>query len=316
MATENQFLAAQLASLTDLEIEWLFENAELKAIESNPQLAKRTIQIDGRVISNKSGARHGILGLLNHNRQVERQTTFQKRVESGQDNGKIRIVSEGDSWFNYPTKLKEVIDHLFDEFSMFCCSYGGDWLANIYAEEEYLKALRKYKPDVFLLSGGGNDLVGGMRMLTILRDYKSGMRGVDLIIHDEFESILEDFRTIYRAIFKKVFNEFPDMKIICHGYDYPYFEGKDKVWFGIPFHSKGIDNIDIQNEIGHFLIDKFYDMMQSVIVDFPNVHYIDNRGLVKPRNKELWLNELHPTEEGFKMVADVFSKKIHEVVGR
>jgi len=303
-------LELKLNTLTASEIEWYLENEEINAISNNPELKNGTIQIGDRVIRNQSNARKGIIGMLNKKRQLERQKKHQERVESGQDTGKVRIVSEGDSWFNYPTNLSEVIDHLFDECSIYSVDYGGDWLANIYAEEEYLKALRWCKPDIFLLSGGGNDLVGGYRMLEVLREYEIGARGVDLIIHDVFESILEDFRIIYRAIFQKVFHEFPNIHIICHGYDYPYFEGKDKVWFGKPFKKKGIKNLQIQNEIGYYLIDKFDEMMRSVQAEFSGVHFINNRGVV-PR--DMWLNELHPTAEGFRLVANRFMEKIREL---
>lgn len=304
-------LVLKLNALTELEIEGYLETEELNAIAINPELKNKTIQIGDRIIRNQSNAARGIIGMLNKKRQIERQEKHWERLENGHDIGKISIVSEGDSWFNYPTSLPEVIDHLFEDFSIYSVDYGGDWLANIYAEEEYLKALRKCKPDVFLLSGGGNDLVGGERMLEVLRDYQSGASGVDLIIQEEFESILEDFRVIYRAIFQKVFQEFPAIKIICHGYDYPYFEGKDKVWFGKPFRKRGIKNLDIQNEIGHYLIDKFHEMMQGIQSEFAGVYYIDNRGLV-PRNQ--WKNELHPDGDGFRLVAQKFSEKIREVM--
>lgn len=298
--------------LSEGEIEWFMVHEELNAIDNNESVKNKSIRIGDRVIRNQSHARNGIIGLLNKMRQKERQETYWERVKSGEDKGKISIVAEGDSWFNYPTALKEVIDHLFDDFSIFSVGYGGDWLANIYAEEEYLQAIRLYKPQVLLLSGGGNDLVGGRRMLEVLRDYTPGDSGEDLIVKEVFDGIIEDFKVTYRAIFEKVFHEAPAIQIICHSYDYPYFEGKDKSWFGKPFRKRGIDNIVIQNEIGKCLIDRFHTMIEEITAEYPNVHYIDNRGLV-PRNR--WKNELHPDEQGFKLVAEEFGKKIREVVG-
>src|SRR5690606_30178967 len=179
--------------LTDVEIEWIFENFDQADMESVKKSKKRkTITVDGRKILNDSDARNGIIGLLNKKRQVERQQLFHDRVAAGVDRDKIRIVTEGDSWFNYPTKLKDVVDHLFDEFSIFSLCYGGDWLSNIYQEREYLTALRLYKPDVFLISGGGNDLVGNKRMSReVLKKYKKGAGVMDLIKLDVFDSILK-----------------------------------------------------------------------------------------------------------------------------
>lgn len=296
--------------LTQEEIDWIIENEEIVAIENNPKVKNGTITIGNRVIRNRSNAREGIMGMLNKKRQKERQEEYGKRVSSGADNGKIRIVSEGDSWFNYPTKMKETIDHIFDDFSIFSVGYAGDWLANIYKEQEYMQAIRLYKPDAFLISGGGNDLVGGKRMLEILNEYEDGHTIGNLIKEDVFNSILEDFRVIYLEIFTQVKTENPDIKIVCHGYDYPYMEGKDKVWFGKPFKEKGIENTQLQNEIGEYLIDRFNEMISRVAASFDEVYYISHVGQV-PRNQ--WKDELHPNEEGFKVVASNFRNKVNNL---
>ncbi len=104
-------------NLTDKEFDWLLENEAEFVLEFNKRLRNRTITVDGRRIKNCSNARKWAIGFFNKRRQIQRQREFDKDVRNGQDTGKIRIVSEGDSWFNYPTKLQEVIDNLFNEFS-------------------------------------------------------------------------------------------------------------------------------------------------------------------------------------------------------
>lgn len=296
--------------LSEIEIDWLLENEELLAIEKNNKLKNGYIKIGDRKIRNCSNARNGILGLLNKQKQKERQEKYWDRVANGRDIGKIRVVSEGDSWFNYPTKLPEVIDHIFDDFSIFSMGYGGDWLANIYKEQEYLQAIRLYRPEVFLISGGGNDLVGGKRMMEVLHRYKAGASGNELVKADVFQSILDDFSLIYSTMFKQIELEFPDLKIICHGYDFPYFEGQEKKWFGVPFKRKGIKSLQVRNEIGEHLINHFNQMLYNVSNDFKNVSFLNNTGLV-PRDQ--WKDELHPNDKGFALVAEKFRKKIVEV---
>jgi hypothetical protein len=60
------------------------------------------------------------------------------------------------------------------------------------------------------------------------------------------------------------------------------------------------------------IIDKFNAMLMNLPTDFPNVHYLDLRGtlstvLAGDAYKQVWGNELHPTEDGFSLVAAKFS---------
>ncbi len=296
--------------ITDKEIDWHLENEELLTTKRKPQLKYKSIIINGRKIRNSSNARKGFMGLFNRKKQKERQQKFLNDVFEGTTLDKIRIVSEGDSWFNYPTKLKEVIDYIFQDFSIFSLGYAGDWLSNIYEEQEYTNAIRLYKPDIFIISGGGNDLVGSSRIETILKKYKRGSTVEQLIITDKFQSIIKDFRILYKTIFTHLLEEHPNLKIICHGYDYPYLDGKEKNWFGKPMKKKGIKDRQLRNEIGKYLMDNFNLMLDELANDFINVHYLDLRGKV-PRNE--WKDELHPNDIGFSKVANEFKNKILEI---
>ena len=71
------------------------------------------------------------------------------------------IAAEGDSWFQYPFVLEDVIDWVFRDFAVFCQSEAGDTLDNMVRRAEYLDALERTGGRILLLSGGGNDLVAG-----------------------------------------------------------------------------------------------------------------------------------------------------------
>jgi len=308
---ENYLLESiDFDKITDKEIDWRLENEELLAIQYNPSLKYRSVLVNGRKIRNSSNARKGFMGLFNKKRQNERQKKFLENISNGNETNKIRVVSEGDSWFNYPTKLNEVIDHIFQDFSIFSLGYAGDWLSNIYKEQEYTEAIRLYKPDVFIISGGGNDLVGSNRLGTVLNKYQEGNTATELIRIDKLESILEDFRTIYKTIFTHLSQEHAELKIICHGYDYPYLDGKEKNWFGKPMKRKGIKDRGLRNEIGKYMMDRFNQMLEELSSEFNKVYYLDVRGVV-PRNE--WKDELHPNNNGFHKVANVFKNKINEI---
>lgn len=306
----NNNLSYPNLQMTDAEFDWHLENDDVNELAFNKGKKKGHIMLDGRKIANWSKARKGPIGFMNKKRMKQRQDTFWKEVQDNTDKGQIRIVTEGDSWFNYPTKLQEVIDHLFPLHSIFSVGYAGDWLSNIYKEKEYLEAIRLYRPDLFIISGGGNDMVGSKRMLTYLKPYQAGSNATDLIIHEKFNAILKDFELLYRAIFKELAAEHPDLKIICHGYDYPYLDGKEKNWIGKPLRKRNILDPNLQNQIGQLLIDKFNENLAAVANEFDQVHYVDCRNVV-PRNQ--WKDELHPNTDGFKHVANKFNEKITDL---
>ena len=307
---EMLFKNMNVDNISDEEFDWLLENESDLSTTSNKLCKNKTIVVDGRRIKNNSKARKLPLGPFNKFRQIQRQREFFNDVENGKDLNKIRIVTDGDSWFNYPTKLQEIIDNLFKEFSIYSLGYAGDWLANIYKEGEYINPIRLYKPDVFLISGGGNDLVGSKRMETLLKKYKNGSTAEELIIKNRFEKIIEDSKVLYNRIFTDLTSENSKLKIICHGYDYPYLDGKEKVWFGKPMKRKGIVDKNLRNQIAKYMMDAFNDMLSVLSDNFPNVYYLDLRNKVSRNN---WKDELHPNNKGFKQISVLFRKKIIEI---
>lgn len=101
-----------------------------------------------------------------------------KRLKSKTYPKELIIVAEGDSWFDYPLK-KDIIDYLIEKgYGIKKFSKAGDSLENMVYGSEYkkegdrvthlgpislqktLNAIKKYKPNFVLFSGGGNDIVG------------------------------------------------------------------------------------------------------------------------------------------------------------
>ncbi|MFN0037259.1 MAG: caspase domain-containing protein, partial [Saprospiraceae bacterium] len=70
-----------------------------------------------------------------------------------------KIVSEGDSWFQHPM-LDDVIDNVGRFYPTYCLAAAGDTIRNYFAKNEIAGAVKKVRPTVLLLSGGGNDILG------------------------------------------------------------------------------------------------------------------------------------------------------------
>lgn len=197
-----------------------------------------------------SNANGGTLGKMNKKDTDARMKLYKKKVDR-QKSGKqyYRIYAEGDSWFQFPRFLKDIIDWLndHDDFLIASEAYGGDWITNIVYEEQYVQGLSTYPPDFFLISGGGNDLVGNHR-LGVMVDKQAKINtkkysSVDQInssilstsekqmiikaqdhLNKEFYALLAVFQLQYTVLFNKLYgtkSKHKEIVTITQGYDYP-----------------------------------------------------------------------------------------------
>ncbi len=126
-------------------------------------------------IKNESSSSDGFLGSLNRKSNDKRVKKFNKKLrddfadKTRFPNHKIVLV-EGDSWFEYPLFLKDITDNLMKQENLAVNSIasGGDWAANMVASGEYQGRYMHIKPDVFIMSGGGNDLLENERLTTLI----------------------------------------------------------------------------------------------------------------------------------------------------
>ncbi len=266
-------------------------------------------KIKPNTVLNLSEADKGILGSLNKRTRRKRQHKYERKIKNGFKG--IRIVSEGDSWFQYPIFLNDVIDNLDknNAFAIYCLSYGGDWLSNIYREQEYLKAIREKQPKVFLISAGGNDLAGQNRFGTLVHSYKHHLEPKDYI-NEEGERFFEDMYTLYNHLFRNITKEDSALKVICHGYDYPI--PNNQKWLGIPLSNRGITDVHLQSEIMKVFMDRFNDILISLSQLYPNVHYVDLRSTIDVSTG--WFDELHPNNHYFAVISKKIEDKILEVL--
>lgn len=236
------------------------------------------------------------------------------------------LVSVGDSWFQFPVFLDDLIDQLGDAYSIWSLDVAGDTLANmILKERRHLAGLRRWsgKACALLLSGSGNDIVGedpdGISVLTkILRPFEAGKPAAWYVDTAEFRRRLLALETCFREVFECVAAEFPNVPVICHGYDHAIPAGPDDPrrplwakadqWLAGPMSGGlGIYDPQLQSEIVKTLIDKLNEMLSSLCGGnahgtFPNAWYVNARGAVRWH----WADELHPTDAGFSDVARCF----------
>ena len=245
---------------------------------------------------------------LNRLSRWRRQRRYQQRIKDHPD--AIRIVSEGDSWFQYPWLLDDVIDHLFPHYAIYSLGAAGDLLSQMIDQDEVVEAVGDQSPHLVLLSGGGNDLLGNQRLATALHPYEEGRAAKDYP-NEEFKKLLKRIAELYRRIIRRLVNEFPNVQILCHSYDWAI--PRNGRWLGQPMASIGIKDESLQAEIVRVLIDRFDDTLQNIARDYQGVvHRVNCRGAV---SESLWHDELHPTDEGFEAVAQRFRQTIELLTG-
>lgn len=119
-----------------------------------------------------SNANVGIMGMLNRrntSRRINRFNSKIKKLKKADDH--VIIYAEGDSWFQFPYFIKDIIDwlNMNKSYVIYSDAYGGDWITNMVYESQYISALSLLKPDYFLISGGGNDMVGDQRLAIMVK---------------------------------------------------------------------------------------------------------------------------------------------------
>ncbi|TNE62321.1 MAG: SGNH/GDSL hydrolase family protein [Bacteroidetes bacterium] len=213
-------------------------------------LVKRIFDLNDDYLLNQSTCDKGLLGRMNKIGKRIKNKRFIKKLKKGSV-GKI-IVAEGDSWFEYPLFIRDIVDWMIrlTDYSVYSIASGGDWISNILYTGDYITELSIYRPDVFLISGGGNDLVDDNRLAilvkkrkevdlkmdradrTLLHQYLTAGMSEELakklvigrkFLTREFWGLLNVFRFQYYLIFKNIRSnpKFDSMKIITQGYDYP-----------------------------------------------------------------------------------------------
>ncbi len=325
---------------SDDEFDALFRQKDISFSDLRPMLL-RIFDMNEGTIKNASEADIGMLGRFNKRSRKHREKLFWKKIRKG-DYSKI-ILAEGDSWFEYPLFISDIIDQLNKSrrnYAINSLAYGGDWIANILYEQEYIEKLSLLSPDVFLISGGGNDIVGGYRLAQLvdrrsevpaiieadLTTSEGKVRFADICLNKEFFGLMKLFKLQYKLLFKSIEEEtkkFKNLKVITQGYDYAIPGSKigfgfirpivnkltnNGIWLETPLLLRGYRNEKEQKAVVFGMIYHFNEMLIDVGREYENVYHIDSRGAVD--EKKGWYDELHPKSKQFKRIASVFEECI------
>lgn len=155
----------------------------LRVFNDHPDLASEAFRriFDMNTVPGESGAEGSLIDRLNEEERNARRDQYLESVRERSCVDRPIVVAEGDSWFQFPGRwfvhvfglrwvhvdaVKDILDHLMagKRYCVFSLAAGGDWLIKMLRANDYVEPLSQIEPDAFLLSGGGNDLLGDGRV--------------------------------------------------------------------------------------------------------------------------------------------------------
>ena len=226
---------------------------------------------------------------------------------------RIRVVAEGDSWFNHPC-LRDIMDW-FQEFgyAAYRSDAPGRELATMVQEQVYLKFLADPAVPAALLSGGGNDLISwkrdsGRRPSPIFKPGNGSSNPADYLNDAELGEALAALERLLGEFARSVHQKRPGLPIITHCYDRiePRSDGPVGAWVGPQMDQLGVPKKQrLRNGIAAILIDRANETYGRASAAH-GMTYVDLRGTVRNR----WWDEIHPKDDAFREVATRLAAKV------
>ena len=243
----------------------------------------------------------------------------------------VRILAEGDSWFDFPfggkgpLKKGDVIAQLaaLIPFPILNIAVRGEeirQMLGVHQRTRLQNLLRNNEHDfnALLFSGGGNDLVGDQLCLW-LRSKQSASgdpaHGIDEpaiahglgVVRTGYEQLLDLRDSIVR--------ETPGRRIavFLHAYDHAIPTGKGVCGYG-PWLKPSLDFHGwTERKQGKVIIRSVLSRLAAMLRDLAarrsDVYFVESHGTVGARE---WNDELHPNGTGFKKVAIKFAGRLKE----
>lgn len=251
---------------------------------------------------------------------AEREARYLKARKAGRP----VVVSEGDSWFDYPM-YRNIIDRVDDtkRFALKRLEFSGDTVANMvgngkpWAGLASLKAVVEHeRPRFVLFSGGGNDIVGD-EFTGAVKLYDPGQTPEWHIDTEIWRNLKQSVQGSYDALANGIG---PLAPVFAHGYDYIIPANKPVRYDGVsvagPWVWKEMNNKDIPDEmmkgISKVMIDWFNGMLATLEGKHVGTGYFGHLDLRNTLTPQLWQNEIHPTAKGFEAIAGRFIERMDE----
>ena len=257
--------------------------------------------------------------------QAARKQRFKEQLDAGF--GGPMVIAEGDSWFCYPQDRRYVPANapqdltlpLATKYKLLNMAKPGDLATEMagFREKDLAIYAAYYKADVLILSCGGNDLVHGRSLQSLL--HPGDLQNPADYLKLSFWAVLERVIVSIEEMIKTARRARPDIRVITHGYDRA-IPRQNGAWFGEPMAALGIPQArwtaiaqTIVNEFNIELAGRVAALDRSLANGRGEIVHLDLRGTVGANE---WFDELHPTTGGFAKIAAKFDAEIKRLAGK
>ena len=246
------------------------------------------------------------------------------------------IISEGDSWFQYPHipfnnagSLINELDRIIRQKKRYCLindgiplAHEGDTTTEMRQQEENKSRIRRLFRDrspvrVLLFSGGGNDLIDALDNIIILqKGVQSGQQKLGGVSINKvtYNGVKENIKKNYKYFIKICQQN--DAVLLSHTYTYPDVtkEGTKFIkvgpWFKTALRNKGYRKTATQKKFCEEIIKDFRRILGSLRKEHKEYFdFVDLTGIQLTNGDKS--DEIHLTTNGYEKVAKKFIKKIN-----
>ena len=254
---------------------------------------------------------------------------------------RLNIVSEGDSWFAYPPKWliagkpSNLISHISEwtrgKANFYSMASNGDEAVDMISGKQkhqlvdvfrwHTKRNNRKPVDLLLFSGGGNDVVGHNDFDRFLNSDGAIYTTAEQCINtSRLDRKIKQIGLAYQELLDIRDHYSPETIVITHTYDYPFpslvgghFLGgliKTQAWMKRFMDEVNIKE-DLQADVIKIFMEKIGDEILSISHEREKFIVVDTKGTLNGKSE--WLNEIHPTSDGFKEIAlKIFDKMADE----
>ena len=191
-----------------------------------------------------------------------------------------------------------------------------------------------------LVSGGGNDICGDHHFADWLQPYDGGANPPDYYIHPNFFRELDILKGLYIDIIEFVRKTAKGLKVFAHDYDYaipdnrcvtgksPHLRSQLRfcwtdTWLWPAFEQRGFHPPNSPHvpqltcDVVVAILKRFAEMLVDLEHAHPNLFYVvRTQGVLQPiQSTSRWVNELHPYDDAFEMLATTFHEKLRKEIG-
>lgn len=250
----------------------------------------------------------------------------------------LKILAEGDSWFDYPAFIKGGIIPRLEELlgvPILSLAKAGDEVRYMLGVEQR-KLLSSYlyygsgtsgKFDALLFSGGGNDIVGDPMAIWI-NNWDPKISPEKHINSQHYGSALALVQAGYEELIVLRDSLSPNTHIFFHVYDYAIPNGKGIChlgpWLKPALDLRGFPELpqdprkipqSARFRVVKEMLRQFAVMLNTLIANQPKdskISLIPTQGKLVPVVNS-WHNELHPSSEGYDLFTEIFKVEINKV---